>query len=106
MVLTMITVPEVPNNYTATLGADGTLEGTFVDSHNESGHFKLTNTYHLPAPKDNFRAQSVWSVLCTISPVWCACAIAYAWLRPFPMQAWSGACALPVLHGGQDQERQ
>lgn len=51
---------EVPNNYTATLGADGTLEGTFVDSHNESGHFKLTNTYHLPAPKDNFRAQSVW----------------------------------------------
>lgn len=64
----MITVPEVPNNYTATLGADGTLEGTFVDSHNESGHFKLTNTYHLPAPKDNFRAQSVWSVLCTTSP--------------------------------------
>ncbi len=68
MVLTIITVPEVPNNYTATLGADGTLEGTFVDSHNESGHFKLTNTYHLPAPKDNFRAQSVWSVLCTTAP--------------------------------------
>jgi hypothetical protein len=56
----LIALAEVPNTYTATLGADGTLEGTFVDSHAEGGHFKLTNTYHVPAPKDSFRAQSVW----------------------------------------------
>lgn len=51
---------EIPNKYTATLSADGTLEGTFVDSHSEEGKFKLSNTYHVPQPKDNFRTKSVW----------------------------------------------
>lgn len=53
----------MPNNYTATLSAEGTLEGTFVDSHSEEGKFKLTNTYHVPPPKDNFRTKTVWYLM-------------------------------------------
>jgi hypothetical protein len=54
----------VPNKYFASIDPQGTIEGRFVDSYREEGRFKLSNTYHPPPPKDQFRAKSQWRGVC------------------------------------------
>ncbi len=59
----------VPNHYNCVLKPDGSLEGTFVDSVQEQGSLRLSNTYHPPAvvPKDHFRTQSQWYLLAQLT---------------------------------------